>query len=186
MQQNTVEISKGLRFIFAGLALNFLTFLPVEELVFAGSILSFGITLSGLIFAARGDRKYLTPLVLLTVNTLGVQMLAARMTGEALFWTAVVRLTLTVVTLCLICITTLPWVAQRLGRPSRLGRAAWIGCVLSGTTVLAFNLLAVVPGQELLAAVISLLGLAALVATAVIYLLFIWKAGTLLKNGEKR
>lgn len=182
MQQNTVEISKGLRFIFAGLVLNFLTFLPVEELVFAGSILSFGITLSGLIFAARGDRRYFVPMILLAVNTLGVQMLATQMTGVALFWMIVARLVLSVVTLCLICIVTLPWAAQGLGRPSRLGRAAWIGCVLSGATVLAFNLLAAVPGQELLAAVLSLVGMAALAATAVVYLLFIWKTGTLLKN----
>lgn len=182
MQQNTIEISKGLRFIFAGLVMNVFTFLPVEELVFAGSILSFGITLSGLIFAARGDRKYFVPMILLAVNTLGVQMLATRMTGTALFGMAVLRLALSVVTLCLICTVTLPWVAQRLGRPSRLGRAAWMGCGLTGITVVAFNLLAVVPGQEVLAAVLSLLGMALLVATTVVYLLFIWRAGTLLKN----
>ena len=79
MQQNTVEISKGLRFIFVGLCLNILTVLPVpllsaEEAVLAASVLAFGLTVSGLIFAGRGDKKYYVPLVLLAVNTLGVEM----------------------------------------------------------------------------------------------------------------
>lgn len=184
MQQNTVEISKGLRFIFVGLLLTGLTYLPVlpDEGAFAISILGFGITLSGLIFAARGERRYYVPLVLLVINTLGVEMLLRSLTGLAVFWLAIVRLVISTVTLCLICIATLPWVAQRKGKPSRLGRAAWIGCALSGALVLAFNLIMGVPGQELLAAVLSLLGMAVLVVTAVLYMIFIWRAGTLLKG----
>lgn len=184
MQQNTIEISKGLRFIFAGLLLTGLTYLPSlpVEGVFAASILGFGITISGLIFAARGERKYFAPLVLLAVNTLGVETLQRNLTGMAVFWLAIVRLVVTVVTLCLICWATLPWVAQRKGRPSRLGRAAWIGCALSGALVLAFNLMMGVPGQELLAVILSLLGMAALAVTAVLYMIFIWQAGSLLKG----
>ena len=181
MQQNTVEISKGLRVIFLGLCLNILTFFS-NEMAFAASILSFGITVSGLIFAGRGDRKYYVPLVLLVVNTLGVEMIQRNLTGMAVLWLAIVRLVLTTVVLSLICITTLPWVAQRKGRPSRMGRAAWIGCALSGTVVLAFNLLMGVPGQELFAAVLSMVGMAALAVTEVVYLLFLWQAGTILKQ----
>lgn len=186
MQQNTVEISKGLRFIFAGLCLNILTVLPVpllsaEEAVLAVSVLAFGLTVSGLIFAGRGDKKYYVPLVLLAVNTLGVEMLQRSLTGMVVFWLAIVRLALSTVTLSLICAITLPWVAQRRGKPSRMGRAAWVGCVVSGVLVLAFNLLAMVPGREMLAAILSVVGMAALVVTAVLYMVFVWQAGTWLK-----
>lgn len=181
MEQNTVEIYKGLRVIFVGLLLNLLTFLS-SEVAFAASILSFGITVSGLIFAARGDRKYLIPLVLQVVNTLGLEMLILNLTGMVVFWLAVARLAVTTVTLCLICAITLPWVrARRDGKPSRLGQAAFVGCAASGTVVLAFNLLAGVPGQELFVAILSLAGMALLAVTAVIYMVFLWQAGTLLK-----
>ena len=97
------------------------------------------------------------------------------------FWLAIVRLALSTVTLSLICAITLPWMAQRRGKPSWMGRAAWVGCVVSGVLVLAFNLLAMVPGREMLAAILSVVGMAALVVTAVLYMVFVWQAGTWLK-----
>lgn len=182
MEPKTAEIGKGLRFIFVGVIVNLFTLLGGT----AGSVAELGnfiLTVSGLLFALRGEKKLAVPLAVLVVNNLGIAILRRTpISARAALVVLTANTLLSSLVICLICALTMPWVKDR--AVAKRGGWAWKCNAASAVVAVSCLLMDGVPGEQaqMLRGVLSLMSLVLMAVAAVFYLVYLWQAGTILQK----
>ena len=182
MKNGTADLSRGLRFVLAGVGANLLgTFLP-QGVNLAAAGVGFTLTGLGLIFATRADKRFWISFFLVVTNTILVDMLYDfRSGGPSTVLVGVLDLLLSTATVCTICLFTLPFVEGKKDGGAKQGQWAWKCEIASAVCALSVSLMKDVPGMEELKFSLSLLSSLAMLLTGVFYLYFLWKAGRALK-----
>lgn len=182
MKNGAADLSRGLRFILAGVGANLLgAFLP-QGINLAAAGVSFALTGLGLVFATRADKRFWISFLLVLTNTILVDMLYDfHSGGPSTVLVGVLDLFLSMATVCTICLFTLPFVEGKKDSGARQGQWAWKCEIASAVCALSVSLMKDVPGMEQLKLSLSLLSSLAMLLTSVFYLYFLWKAGSALK-----
>lgn len=182
MRPHTSELSKGLRFILGGVAANLLALFLPGGVSLAAAGMSFTLTALGLLFAARADKRYWIPMVLLTVNTFLMGWLYDWAVGELqLLLVGLLETVLSVSVICLICMLTLPFLRGGQDSGAQEGQLAWKCEVASAVITLSDDLMRNVPEREGLKLTLNLMASLGVIAAAVLYLVFLWKASSALE-----
>ena len=183
MKTSASELGKGLHFILGGILANAAAGMVQGPAALAVSGLSCGLTLLGLFFASKADKRFRLPLVLTAVNALGLDILYTKVTDQRQALLLMMgKLTLNAVAVCCICLFTLPFLEGRPDAGAKQGQWAWKLEIAAAVTYLSDLLMGKVPGMEMLKASLSLMAMGAMFFMTVFYLYFLWRAGSTLRK----
>ena len=148
----------------------------------AAAGICYALTALGLFFAARADKRFWAPLVLLTANTFLVDILYGRSAdGPSALLVGVADLVLNVLVVCMICLFTLPFLKGKPESGEKQGQWAWKCEIASAVCALSVALMKDVPGMEQFKYSLSMLSSLTMLFTTIFYLYFLWKAGGALR-----